>query len=255
MDTKITLSAKEETSILLEGDFDQNSYSKILKTAFFQSWAINTKIPDWIRFMPGMSGRKYRYLINNLVSLIEDARYLEIGSWTGSTACSVIYGNKVKTVCIDNWSQFNNTEDIPYQRVLNIKNPKKEFEINTKKVISEKVNFKFIESDFRKINYNEVGKFNIYVFDGPHEMKDHYDGITIVQPSLDDVFILIVDDWNISKVRQGTLNAISDLSIKIISKIEIMTTQNNVVPKLLQCQFSDWHNGYLIAVCEKTIKN
>ena len=255
MDTEITLSAKEETSILLEGDFDRDSYSKILKTAFFQSWAINTKIPDWIRFMPGMSGRKYRYLINNLVSLIEDARYLEIGSWTGSTACSAIYGNKAKIVCIDNWSQFNNTEDIPYQRVLNIKNPKKEFEINTKKVISEKINFKFIESDFRKINYNEVGKFNIYVFDGPHEMKDHYDGITIVQPSLDDVFILIVDDWNVSKVRQGTLNAISDLSIKIISKIEIMTTQNNVVPKLLQCQFSDWHNGYLIAVCEKTIKN
>ena len=255
MDTEITLSAKEETSILLEGDFDRDSYSKILKTAFFQSWAINTKIPDWIRFMSGMSGRKYRYLINNLVSLIEDARYLEIGSWTGSTACSAIYGNKVKTVCIDNWSQFNNTEDIPYQRVLNIKNPKKEFEINTKKVISEKVNFKFIESDFRKINYNEVGKFNIYFFDGPHEMKDQYDGIAIVQPSLDDIFILIIDDWNVLKVRQGTLNAISDLSIKIISKIEIMTTQNNVVPKLLQCQFSDWHNGYLIAVCEKTIKN
>ena len=251
MDTEITLSAKEETSILLEGDFDRDSYSKILKTAFFQSWAINTKIPDWIRFMPGMSGRKYRYLINNLVSLIEDARYLEIGSWTGSTACSAIYGNKVKTVCIDNWSQFNNTEDIPYQRVLNIKNPKKEFEINTKKVISEKIDFKFIESDFRKINYNEVGKFNIYVFDGPHEIKDQYDGIAIVQPSLDDIFILIIDDWNTSHIRQGTLEVINDLNIKIISKIEIMTTQDNTMPKLFQCQFSDWHNGYLIAVCQK----
>ena len=251
MDTKITLSAKEETSILLEGDFDRDSYSKILKTAFFQSWAINTKIPDWIRFMPGMSGRKYRYLINNLVSLIEDARYLEIGSWTGSTACSAIYGNKVKTVCIDNWSQFNNTEDIPYQRVLNIKNPKKEFEINTKKVISEKIDFKFIESDFRKINYNEVGKFNIYVFDGPHEIKDQYDGIAIVQPSLDDIFILIIDDWNTPHIRQGTLEVINNLNIKIISKIEIMTTQDNTMPKLFQCQFSDWHNGYLIAVCQK----
>ena len=251
MNTEITLSAKEETSILLEGDFDRDSYSKILKTAFFQSWAINTKIPDWIRFMPGMSGRKYRYLINNLVSLIEDARYLEIGSWTGSTACSAIYGNKAKIVCIDNWSQFNNTEDIPYQRVLNIKNPKKEFEINTKKVISEKIDFKFIESDFRKINYNEVGKFNIYVFDGPHEIKDQYDGIAIVQPSLDDIFILIIDDWNTSHIRQGTLEVINDLNIKIISKIEIMTTQDNTMPKLFQCQFSDWHNGYFIAVCQK----
>ena len=253
MDTEITLSAKEETSILLEGDFDRDSYSKILKTAFFQSWAINIKIPDWIRFMPGMSGRKYRYLINNLVSLIEDARYLEIGSWTGSTVCSAIYGNKVKAVCIDNWSQFNNTEDIPYQRVLNIKNPKKEFEINTKKVISEKIDFKFIESDFRKINYNEVGKFNIYVFDGPHEIKDQYDGIAIVQPSLDDIFILIIDDWNTPHIRQGTLEVINDLNIKIISKIEIMTTQDNTMPKFFQCQFSDWHNGYLIAVCQKQV--
>ena len=251
MSNKIVLSPKQETSILLEGDFDRNSYSKILRIAFFQSLAINTKIPDWIKFMSGMSGKKYRYLINNLISLITDARYLEIGSWAGSTACSALYGNQVKALCIDNWSEFTDSRTI--NPALNVKNPKKEFEINTKKVISEKINFKFIESDFRKINYNEVGKFNIYVFDGPHEMKDHYDGITIVQPSLDDVFILIVDDWNISKVRQGTLNAISDLSIKIISKIEIMTTQNNVVPKLLQCQFSDWHNGYLIAVCQKQV--
>ena len=60
MNNKVVFSPKEETSILLEGDFDRNSYSKILKTAFFQSWAINTKIPDWIRFMPGMSGKKVK---------------------------------------------------------------------------------------------------------------------------------------------------------------------------------------------------
>ena len=46
MNNKIVLSPKEETSILLEGDFDRNSYSKILRIAFFQSLAINTKIPD-----------------------------------------------------------------------------------------------------------------------------------------------------------------------------------------------------------------
>ena len=251
MNNKIVLSPKEETSILLNGNFDQNTYSKNLKLSLFQALAMSTKIPDWIKFMSGMSGKKYRYFINNLISLIADPRYLEIGCWAGSTACSALYGNEVKALCIDNWSEFADPKTI--NPSLNVKNPKKEFEINTKKVISEKIDFKFIESDFRKINYNEVGKFNIYVFDGPHEMKDHYDGITIVQPSLDDVFILIVDDWNISKVRQGTLNAISDLSIKIISKIEIMTTQDNVVPKLLQCQFSDWHNGYLIAVCQKQV--
>ena len=251
MNNKVVFSPKEETSILLEGDFDRNSYSKILRIAFFQSLAINTKIPDWIKFMSGMSGKKYRYFINNFISLIADPRYLEIGCWAGSTACSALYGNEVKVLCIDNWSEFVDPKTI--NPSLNVKNPKKEFEINTKKVISEKINFKFIESDFRKINYNEVGKFNIYVFDGPHEIKDQYDGIAIVQPSLDDIFILIIDDWNTPHVRQGTLEAINDLNIKIISKIEIMTTQDNTMPKFFQCQFSDWHNGYLIAVCQKQV--
>ena len=251
MNNKVVFSPKEETSILLEGDFDRNSYSKILRIAFFQSLAINTKIPDWIKFMSGMSGKKYRYFINNFISLIADPRYLEIGCWAGSTACSALYGNEVKVLCIDNWSEFVDPKTI--NPSLNVKNPKKEFEINTKKVISEKIDFKFIESDFRKINYNEVGKFNIYVFDGPHEIKDQYDGIAIVQPSLDDIFILIIDDWNTPHIRQGTLEAINDLNIKIISKIEIMTTQDNTMPKFFQCQFSDWHNGYLIAVCQKQV--
>ena len=251
MDTEITLSAKEETSILLEGDFDRDSYSKILKTAFFQSWAINTKIPDWIKFMPGMSGKKYRYLINNLISLIADPRYLEIGCWAGSTACSALYGNEVKALCIDNWSEFVDPKTI--NPSLNVKNPKKEFEINTKKVISEKVNFKFIESDFRKIDYNELGKFNIYNFDGPHEEKDHYDGTVITQPALDDIFIFIVDDWNYPEVRNGTHKALKKLNIKIISKIEIKTTQNDKDPQLLKFHFGDWHNGYFIAVCQKQV--
>ena len=58
MNNKIVLSPKEETSILLEGDFDRNSYSKIIRIALFKSLAINTKITDWIKFMPGMSGKK-----------------------------------------------------------------------------------------------------------------------------------------------------------------------------------------------------
>ena len=250
MNNKIVLSPKEETSILLEGDFDRNSYSKILRIAFFQSLAINTKIPDWIKFMSGMSGKKYRYFINNLISLIADPRYLEIGCWAGSTACSALYGNEVKALCIDNWSEFADPKTI--NPSLNVKNPKKEFEINTKKVISEKIDFKFIESDFRKINYNEVGKFNIYFFDGPHEIKDHYDGVAIVQPSLDDIFILIIDDWNLEEVRKGTFNAFGDLGISVISKIDIKTTQNNTMPKLLHSHYSEWHNGYFIAVCEKS---
>ena len=127
MNNKIVLSPKEETSILLEGDFDRNSYSKIIRIAFFQSLAINTKIPDWIKFMSGMSGKKYRYFINNFVSLTDNPRYLEIGSWTGSTVCSALYGNTAKAVCIDNWITFPEEEQV--RKFFNTENQKKTFEI------------------------------------------------------------------------------------------------------------------------------
>ena len=68
---------------------------------------------------------------------------------------------------------------------------------------------------------------------------------------LTDTFILIIDDWNIPEVRKGTLTAIKNLKIKIISKIEIRTTQNNDVARRSQGQFSEWHNGYFFAVCKK----
>ena len=249
MTRQVVLSPEEETSIILDGNFDQNSYSKNLKLALFKSLAMDTKISDEIKFMSGMSGRKYRYLINNLVSSINNPRYLEIGSWAGSTVCSALYGNQVKAVCIDNWLKFETEEYV--KKVYNTKDQKKEFEINTKKVITEKIDFKFIESDFRKVDYTRLGKFNIYCYDALHDEKSQYDGISIVQPALDDIFILIIDDWNWIEVRKGTLEALTSLKINVISKIEIKTTQDNNMPKIFVGQYSEWHNGYFIAVCEK----
>ena len=249
MDNKIVLSPSEETSIKLHGNFEQNSYSINLKLALFKSLAMDTKISDEIKFMSGMSGRKYRYLINNLVSSINNPRYLEIGSWAGSTVCSALYGNEAKAVCIDNWLKFETEEYL--KKVYNTKDQKKEFEINTKKIITEKIDFKFIESDFRKVNFNHLGKFNIYCYDALHDEKSQYDGISLVQPALDDVFILIIDDWNWPEVRKGTLDALNNLKIDIISKIEIRTTQDDNMPKIFVGQYSEWHNGYFIAVCEK----
>ena len=71
-------------------------------------------------------------------------------------------------------------------------------------------------------------------------------------PALDDTFVLIVDDWKWEKVRVGTLNAIADSNLNIISKIEIRTMQEEVwwAPDILGSD-SDWHNGYFIALIKK----
>lgn len=231
------LTSREELSIRFSGNFDYDENTHRMMAAFKDALAMQHKLPEWIERMEGMSGKKYRYFINNLVSRTPDARYLEVGSWTGSTACSALFGNTAVACCIDNWSQFGG--------------PRELFEKNIAKALGGTREFKFIEADFRKVKYGAIGKYNMFCFDGPHSEADHYDGLAAVQSALDSTFALIIDDWNWENVRKGTFRAIEDLGIRIRAQIEIRTTQDEMPPELLVKQFSDWHNGYFLAVCEK----
>ncbi len=227
----------DQTSYNLQGDFFSSPAAALLLTSFKRSMALDHKLHPIVAGMQGMSGRKYRYLINNLVEAMVFPRYLEVGSWAGSTACSAIYGNRLTAVCIDNWAEFGG--------------PKETFLNNVDVVKNEFVNFKFIESDFRQVDYTNIGKFNIYLFDGPHEEKDQYDGVVIAQPALDDLYILIVDDWNWPAVRNGTFRALKDTNNSVVCSIEIRTTQTDTHPRLEAFEKSEWHNGYFLAVCKK----
>lgn len=229
----------EETRIILNGNWD-SEFAQRLSDSWFSAIALDHALPDQIRYMQGMSGKKYRYLINNLIKNIPDARYLEIGCWAGSTACSAIWGNKVKATCIDNWSEFGG--------------PKETFTSNIQYCLNSplgaNIDFNFIEKDFRKIDYTTLGKYNVYMFDGPHDEKDQYDGIAIVQDALEDEYFLIVDDWNWLKVVNGTLSALESVGNRIVSSIEIKTTTNDEHPQICQ-ENSDWHNGYFIGLISK----
>lgn len=226
----------EETSIKLAGDFERSALGVRLRDSLQSALAMETKLPEWIRTLPGMSGRKYRYLINNLVGQVADARYLEVGSWAGSTACSAIFGNTVKATCIDNWSEFGG--------------PKQDFQRNVERALSDKVEFRFVEADFRSVDFGSLGSANIYMFDGPHREDDQFDGIAAALPGLDDEFVLIVDDYNWPTVARGTQRAIEATRLHVVASIEIKTTQTGTHPQIA-FQFSDWHNGYFLAVCRK----
>ena len=221
--------------ISFQGNFSALPMSVLLKRSLDRAVANIGGPPDFVRAIDGMSGQKYRTFINNFVGSHPDARYLEIGSWQGSTAAAALNGNSVKALCIDNWSQFGG--------------PKSAFLANIERVRSQSpdVDFRFIENDFRRVDYTSLGRFNIFLFDGPHEELDQYDGIMVARPALEKSFVLIVDDWNWRQVRVGTFRAIRDAGYSIASSIEIRTTQDNTHAPV-HGKNSDWHNGYFIAV-------
>jgi hypothetical protein len=194
--------------------------------------------PVGIYRIPGMSGKRYRRFINRLVGTVSNARYLEIGSWAGSTLCSAIHNNKVWAVAIDNWSQFSGPKDVFMRNVRTFRTPEAE-------VI-------FIESDFRKVDYADMQRgFNIYLFDGPHQKQDQYDGLALALPAVDDQFVFIVDDWNWNAARIGTREAIEKCGLNVLYAAEIRTALDENVQPVKGGRDSDWHNGYFISVLEK----
>jgi hypothetical protein len=199
-----------------------------------------SKVTPELLSILGMSGKLYRMFINNLVESTPDARYLEVGSWAGSTLCSAIYGNKVRALAIDNWSQFDGPQHLFFSHLSAF--------VGKESAVS------FFNSDFRAVPYGALGKFNIYLFDGPHEYQDQYDGLALAKDALDDEIVFIVDDWNWPGVRAGTHDAIRDAGWKLAYSVEIRSTDNDRHPGdqgLPQGPDSDWHNGYFIGVLRR----
>jgi hypothetical protein len=207
-----------------------------LQAAFNKAMAGAGQIDPGVLEMDGMSGRKYRLLINNLIACLPNARYLEIGTWSGSTLCSAVNGNSVRATAIDNWSEFGG--------------PKAQFLRNLQRFKTPGADVSFLERDFRSVDFTSLGRFNVYMFDGPHLAVDQFDGIGLVLPALEDEFILIVDDWNHPPARQGTLKALHELNLSVLHSFEIRTTLDGSHATVAR-QASDWHNGYFIAVVSK----
>lgn len=200
--------------------------------------AFNTpsNIDPEILGLPGMSGRKYREFINNLVASVPNARYLEVGCWAGSTLCAALNGNSATAVAIDNWSEFGGPRDV--------------FIHNVNQFVQPFNRMTLIDNDFRQVDFPSLGKFNIYLYDGPHKAVDQFDGIAKALDALDPKFVLVVDDWNWAEVREGTLAAIDRLGLEVTYSAEIRTTDDDSHPQIAGAD-SDWHNGYYIAVVEQ----
>jgi hypothetical protein len=182
-----------------------------------------SNINDDILNYHGMSGYKTRHFYNNICSL-PNCRYLEIGTYHGSSSISAIYKNQIEALFIDNWSLFNGNKEIFYDAV---------------KKYNTGSSYRVIDNDCWKININEIdNKFNVYLYDGGHEYEDHYKAISKFYTKLEENCIVLVDDWNWEAVRNGTMNAFNDLNINVKFKYEIFTPEPHY-----ELGVTNWWNG------------
>lgn len=214
-------------------------YIDLLEKAYNNAENNISKINDDIISMEGMTGTKTRHFYNNLLNY-SDARYLEIGTWKGSSASSAMIGNKAKALFIDNWDQFNGP---PWGDIKNI------FLSNFEKFKGDN-DATFMEKDCWEVDVSSLSKFNIYLFDGDHTEEAHYKSLFHYYDCLDDVFIFLVDDWNWSRVRKGTKRAIDVLNLKVLYEKEIILTCDDSHTPQPQAG-ETWWNGLYISVLQK----
>ena len=212
------------------------TYKTLIETSFQNAENNISKITNDIIYMDGMSGTKTRHFYNNLLNS-DDARYLEIGTWKGSSVCSAMCNNQAKVICIDNWSEFGG--------------PKSEFLVNFEK-FKGKNDATFIENDCYKVDVSVLPKFNIYMYDGNHSNDSHYMALLHYYDCLDDVFIFIVDDWNWDSVRDGTNKSIQQLQLKILYEKEIRLTWDNSHTNQPLAK-DTWWNGLYVAILQKNL--
>ena len=214
----------------------ESLYAKHIDHCIQNADKYSSKCKKSILDIDGMSGKKTRHCYNNICSL-PNTRYLEIGTWRGSSLCSAIYQNNIQGVAIDNWSYSHEDRTSFYANFTNHMNGSE---------------IRIIENDCWNVSCDNLGmKFNVYMYDGDHTSESQSRAITHFLDAMDDVFIYIVDDWNDKRVRDGTLEGIHRANLNTCYQREIYTSDDNSHAKI-HGKDSDWHNGVCFFVLKKS---
>lgn len=174
-----------------------------------------SKLTTDILQIEGFSGNKTRHLYNNICD-IDNATYLEVGTYMGSSFISSMYKNNINGIAVDNWSEFNG----PKIKCLN----------NIKKYLLGTNNIKIIEKDFMELSFNDIGcLIDIYLYDGQHTYEAQKNAITYMQQFLSDLSIIIIDDFRRDQewkqVVEGTMDGFEQSGLKILHKKSIFSLQ------------------------------
>tara|TARA_Y100000768_G_C23908803_1_gene648900 strand:+ start:243 stop:872 length:630 start_codon:yes stop_codon:yes gene_type:complete len=181
-----------------------SDYIKHIDNSIYNSNKHISKLNNHILNIECMCDTKTKHLYNNLCNF-PNCKYLEIGVYKGGTLCCSFYKNNIKCLGIDNFSQFdinNNNKQI----VINNIN---QYKTNLDDII-------FVNTNCWDINKDYLKNFNIYKYDAEHTYEYHYKSLEFFLDCMDNIFIFIVELWNIFFIRKSILDAIKNIHIKIL---------------------------------------
>ena len=182
-----------------------------------------TLAPD----VEGWTAPKVRKLLNRLVAKLPAGEsYLEIGCFQGASLISALLDYlQARAIACDNWSEQ------PEHR------PEEKFWANLKKYEARIPKVAVYKQDCftlpeRKPFDCPVG---VYFYDGNHNFESQLKAITMFTPFLAKRCVVLVDDWNWDRVRDGTWQGIDEIRPNHVSYWELPSKGNG--------DFENYWNG------------
>lgn len=194
-------------------------------------------IPKKLNDIPGLTSPRVKTLLNLLASGV--GSYMEIGSYLGATAASVLHNNPIQAHFIDKWE-----ENIQPKRddIRLPPNSQLEFEKNITPFVGTS-NVNVINSDMFEVNttpYNQ--SIQLFFYDGPHDYESTYNAILYYYSTLSREAIIVMDDANWDGVVDATLNALTECGAQVVYQKLMLNSEENS---------REWWNGLFILVIKK----
>ena len=190
--------------------------------------------PRNLRFIEGMSGQRFRSFLFYLSKNLSTFNYLEIGVWKGSTASCILKNGKAKAILVDNWSQFGG--------------PRKAANKRLRKYIKES-NALLVDSSLEMLREEYIFESPlVYFYDGAHDYQSHLEATLLINQFKSSQLIYIVDDWNWENVRNGTIDGLKQVKLKIVKQWQIFP---NIADK--GGKYGAWHNGTFICILSRDL--
>ena len=190
----------------------------------------------------GLSSNRIRHFLNSLCSH-DDAVYLELGTYTGSTFFAATMNNKAKCIGVDDFSEPNVKPIVDRGMWTECGNPYDTFVNNWQKY--ENGNAAFVKASVEELTEEDFGgsKVNILFYDANHDMMVQMNNLNHLLPFLDDKFILVVDDANFDGVVEGAVTWAQENNLKCYLERKILSS---VIESPVH-----WWNGIHVMVLEK----
>ena len=191
----------------------------------------------------GLSSPRVRHLLNNLCSH-EDAVYLEMGTYMGSTFFAAMMGNDIPCFGVDD---FSDPECKPMTNNVywtECGNSFEEFKVNFERYENDQTTFigskvtDLVEEDF------EGKKPNVVFYDAGHDYVEQLNNLNHITPFLADKFILVLDDANFDGVIDSAIQYIKENKFDVWFERKILSG----IPE----NPHHWWNGLYVMVLEKT---